>query len=784
MGGQTTRRWLIPIEETWGNTGKACGGKASVLGALQRKGLTVPAGVCICTATYETYLDRTGLRGRILLELSRKPFEEMRWEELWDISEKIKHMFIRTPFPGEMEKELEEGLASYFGGKAVAVRSSAPGEDSAKTSFAGVHASYVNIHGARAILRHLRLVWASLWSDAALLYRKEMGLDILSSTMAVLVQEMIEGRVSGVAFGKNPDNESEAIIEAVYGLNRGLVDGTVEPDRWILSRQTGGIKTYTPAKREKAIFAGKEGTELKALPEVFQKNPPLTHAEVLEIFKLARRTEKLLGSPQDIEWTFRGSALYILQARSITTFLQEDRDEKRRWHLSLRRSFENLKGLRRAIEEKYVPAMQAEARELEREKIERLLDSALAGEIERRAEIYRKWYDIYWEEFIPFAHGARLFGKVYNETVNPEDPYEFADLLSGTEMLSLERNRKLEEISEKLRKSTELIKVIKERIQAEEIFPEKENVDDTGIGHEGKTEPADTKGIELEEKPEIKSEQKAVNELEEEIDLFISRYGGSYSESPGTKKGIYRLLLEIALYPPIPVSAESKSNNRIQHLKEKFLTGFEGKNKQCAAELLDLGRASYRLRDDDNIHLGKIEAELKRAFFEGRKRIIERGSGEVRLPEDQVFYTREFAAELIKTLRDPSYNPEWKKLLPKPKPLREKVKPRQLLGNPSGRGVAEGVARVILKETDIFDLKAGEILVCDAIDPNMTFIVPLCSAIVERRGGMLIHGAIIAREYRIPCVTGVPDATELIKNGDYLAVDGYLGIITVLKRRE
>jgi len=143
---------------------------------------------------------------------------------------------------------------------------------------------------------------------------------------------------------------------------------------------------------------------------------------------------------------------------------------------------------------------------------------------------------VYWEEFIPFAHGARLFGKVYNETVNPEDPYEFADLLSGTEMLSLERNRKLEEISEKLRKSPELIKVIKERSQAEEIFPEKENVDDTGIGHEGKTGPADTKGIELEEKPEIKSERKAVNELEEEIDLFISRYGGSYSESPGTKK--------------------------------------------------------------------------------------------------------------------------------------------------------------------------------------------------------------------------------------------------------
>ncbi len=731
----------------------------------------------------------------------------MRWEELWDISEKIKHMFTQTPFPGEMEKDLEEEFSSYFGEKAVAVRSSAPGEDSAKTSFAGVHASYVNIRGARAILRHLRLVWASLWSDAALLYRKEMGLDILSSAMAVLVQEMVEGRVSGVAFGENPDNKSEAVIEAVYGLNRGLVDGTVEPDRWTLARKTGHIKTYMPAEREKAMFAGEKGTELKALPETFQKNPPLTPAEVLEVFELVRKTENLFGVPQDIEWTFRGSTLYILQARPITTLQQEDRDEKRRWYLSLRRSFENLKELRKAIEEKYIPAMQAEARGLEREKIENLSDSALAGEIERRAEIYRKWYEIYWEEFIPFAHGARLFGKVYNETLNPEDPYEFADLLSGTEMLSLERNRKLEEISEKLRKSPELMKATKEQIEAEKTVPEKESRYEPGTSPAGEKRPSDTNNrhadtnrtefkerpeieaekktvTEFKERPEIEAERKVVTEFKEELDSFISRYGGSYSESPGAKKGLYRLLLEMALHPPVPMHEEKKGSDHIQHLKEKFLSGFEDKNKKCATELLDLGRASYRLRDDDNIYLGKIEAELKRAFFEGRKRVIERGLEEAWLPEVQAFFAPELTAELTKTLRDPSYSPELKKQPQKPKSLREKVKPRQLLGNPSGRGVAEGFARVILKEADLFNLKAGEVLVCDAVDPNMTFIVPLCSAIVERRGGMLIHGAIIAREYGIPCITGVPDATELIKNGDYLAVDGYLGIVTVLKRRE
>jgi pyruvate,water dikinase len=63
----------------------------------------------------------------------------------------------------------------------------------------------------------------------------------------------------------------------------------------------------------------------------------------------------------------------------------------------------------------------------------------------------------------------------------------------------------------------------------------------------------------------------------------------------------------------------------------------------------------------------------------------------------------------------------------------------------------------------------------------MTFVVPLAGGIVERRGGMLIHGAIIAREYGLPCVTGVPDATRLIRSGDMLTVDGYLGLVIIAR---
>jgi pyruvate,water dikinase len=93
--------------------------------------------------------------------------------------------------------------------------------------------------------------------------------------------------------------------------------------------------------------------------------------------------------------------------------------------------------------------------------------------------------------------------------------------------------------------------------------------------------------------------------------------------------------------------------------------------------------------------------------------------------------------------------------------------------------VATGPARVVRGAEELRRFRRGEVLVCDAVAPDMTVVVPLAAAVVERRGGMLIHGAIIAREYGLPCVTGVADAARLIRTGDRLTVDGYLGIVVV-----
>ncbi|HSO61466.1 MAG TPA: PEP/pyruvate-binding domain-containing protein, partial [Desulfobacterales bacterium] len=167
------------------------GGKALALAALSQAGFRIPDFLCVTTDAYSAFLDGTGLRERILLELHRKDFTEMRWEEIWDCATRIRNLFLRKPLPPDVAAALHAAVAERFEGQTVVVRSSAPDEDTARASFAGLHESYVNIRGTEAVVEHIRRVWASLWSDAALLYRQELGLDAGRSAMAVVVQELV-----------------------------------------------------------------------------------------------------------------------------------------------------------------------------------------------------------------------------------------------------------------------------------------------------------------------------------------------------------------------------------------------------------------------------------------------------------------------------------------------------------------------------------------------------------------------------------------------------------------
>ena len=89
----------------------------------------------------------------------------MRWEEIWETALRIRNLFLRMPFPANLKEVLKAYCDHYFQTDSVVIRSSAGDEDSAGSSFAGINESYVNVRRFDAIIKHIQLVWASLWSD-------------------------------------------------------------------------------------------------------------------------------------------------------------------------------------------------------------------------------------------------------------------------------------------------------------------------------------------------------------------------------------------------------------------------------------------------------------------------------------------------------------------------------------------------------------------------------------------------------------------------------------------
>ena len=134
--------FILPLDAVSPQHRKVVGGKGYSLAVLKRNGFQVPRTWCITTAAYLHFVSATGLKPRLLMELNRKKFKDLRWEELWDCALRIRSLFASADIPEDLAASLRSALAAELPQRCV-VRSSAPGEDSRKTSFAGLHASFV-----------------------------------------------------------------------------------------------------------------------------------------------------------------------------------------------------------------------------------------------------------------------------------------------------------------------------------------------------------------------------------------------------------------------------------------------------------------------------------------------------------------------------------------------------------------------------------------------------------------------------------------------------------------
>lgn len=656
------------------------GRKAFNLDQLIKKEIDVPQGIVLTSDLYEEFLDSSRLGSWLSITVEKKALSEMRLEEVWDLSHRINHKFIMTPIPEQIQSLLIKALSS-FSHKALVVRSSSPAEDSGKHSFAGLHDSIVNVRGIVPVLDAIKAVWSSLWSDRALAYLKENSLSLNERSMAVIIQEFIPGDCSGVFFTRHFKDKNQAVIEMVPGLNEGLVSGSVEPDRFVIDRESGEIQRRHQGERTKIVEAYQQGIRFIKLSDQ-EKSLSFGEKSIEEIFKLGKSLELEYGEPQDIEWTISKDRVVLLQSRPITAGAQR-----------VNKSFDELMDLKQQIEDEFMPQLHLMANEFSLLNIEELDVAALENEVEKRRVTLEKWEQIYVDSFIPLAHGVRLFGDMYSRIIQADSPFEFIELLVHDDFKSLKRNQALEHMALLLKKR----------------------------------------------------ERGALNR---EIELFLEEYGQSSFFNERLFKDRDRLIAFLEHYSEdYSLTKKSENKDKKKLLERSFLNAMIALGKENGEELLDLARVSYRLRDDDNLAVGRIRGEYLRARDELNKR--QKGSDE---------------SNWRKSEKSESFF---------------KVKKRHVTGTGASQGIATGLARVIETPDDLFQIRKGEILVCDSIDPNITFIIPLAAGIVERRGGMLVHGAIIAREYGIPCITGVANATEIIATGDVITVDAYNGIVTI-----
>jgi pyruvate, water dikinase len=311
------------------------GGKGAGLGELTRAGIRVPPGYVVTVEAFGRARRALDPDDSIRREIGRLPAEDT--AAIAEVTARIRARIAAAPLPGDVRDQIVAGYrglgggpaAGKGGGVAVAVRSSATGEDQAETSFAGLQDTYLWVRGADALIGRVRDCWASLYNAEAVGYRLRMKLEEHDLAMAVVVQRMVEPRCAGVMFTCSPTTGDRSVItvEGCWGLGSALVSGEVTPDSFVVSKVTGEIVRRRVAAKLRMQQAGPGGAGVTAadVPGPLQQAACLDDAELAALARLGRQVEDHYGAPQDIEWAITdGAALpesvVLLQSRPETVW--------------------------------------------------------------------------------------------------------------------------------------------------------------------------------------------------------------------------------------------------------------------------------------------------------------------------------------------------------------------------------------------------------------------------------------------------------------------------------
>jgi len=836
-------RYTLDFQEIDGSQVTLVGGKGANLGELSRiDGLRVPAGFCITTDAFQRIVQGATSIDERLDRLSRLEPDDR--DAIRTLGAEIRQVLEGTTIPPDLAAAIVSSLVKLGAQTACAVRSSATAEDSPSASFAGQQDTYLNVVGSAAILESVRRCWASLFSERAVVYRLRNGIDQRRVKMAVVVQQMVFPEASGILFTADPvtGNRKVASVEASFGLGEALVSGlvnadvvkirddTIQPLRQEQSPLTDEqmVRLTKLGRRIEAHFGRPQDIEWCLVDGDFQfvQSRPITtlfpipaaNDQENHVYLSVGHQQMMTDAMKPLGVSVRqltgiavfhpaGGRVFVDVSRALTS------SAGRAGLLGMAGKSDPLTGdaLQTIIERDFIPLRPDQgpsAAPPAPAPAPIAADPAIVPELIARSEasIAALKRDIQAKsgpallEFIAedFEEMKRLL----------RDPRTHQAIMAVTEA-TWWLNDNLEEwlgeksVADTLTQSvpgnvtSEMGLALMDVADVIRLYPEVvaflQRTDDENY---------------VNELPKVKGGRHAreaiVGWLEKygmrcvgEIDITRPRW----SERPTTL--LPMLLGNVAHFEPGEAARRFEQGLQAAARKEREVLARlralpNGDEKaEETKRMIDRVRAFAGYREHPKYAMVCRYAVQKEALMREAEH-LER-DGVLREKEDIFYLTFQELQDVVRTKRvderliaQRREDFRWYQTLTPPRVLtsegeaingsyrRNGVPEGALVGIPVSAETVEGRARVILDMAEA-DLEPGDILVTTYTDPSWTPLFVAVVGLVTEVGGLMTHGAVIAREYGLPAVVGVEHATRLIKDGQRIRVHGTEGYVEILQ---
>ncbi|MBK7473602.1 MAG: phosphoenolpyruvate synthase [Betaproteobacteria bacterium] len=325
------------------------GGKNASLGEMFRElsaqGVRVPNGFAITADAYRYVLERAGAMPKLKEALAG--LDPANVTDLAARARKMRDIVYGAGLPDDLKDEILAAYRSlqeeYGPTLSLAVRSSATAEDLPDASFAGMHESFLNVHGDAQLLDACRRCFASIFTDRAIHYRIDEGFDHFKIALSIGVMKMVRSDLaaSGVIFTLDTESgfRDVVFITGAYGLGENVVQGAVDPDEFYVFKPTfeaghqAVLRRVLGGKKVKMVYVeGSSRLATRNIPTSTAERERfcISDADVLTLADYAIKVERHYSAkagkprPMDLEWAKDGhdGRLYLVQARPETVASQ------------------------------------------------------------------------------------------------------------------------------------------------------------------------------------------------------------------------------------------------------------------------------------------------------------------------------------------------------------------------------------------------------------------------------------------------------------------------------